>query len=153
MADIEDSDPRKVIASFLSGLPQTIKPDVLGFVILYAIGVDVFPDKKDFEAVVQNYLAASGIKAIRAVICSAAVIDHHLEGATSKLDVAEEATKILIGRQPGNLTLQQARLSFPLRKRHWEQALAEWKLLRATKLSPQMLRDFESIQLSPLPPR
>jgi hypothetical protein len=153
MADIEDSDPRKVIASFLSGLPTTIRTEALLFVILYAVGIDPPDDKNQFEDVMLNYLSTSGIEAIGAVICAAAVIDHSLEGFVSKLDGAEAAFKKMRDQFPQNRALQQAHLSLPLRRRHWEQALAEWKLLRATKLSPQMLRDFESIQLSLLPPR
>jgi hypothetical protein len=150
MADAEEGDPRKIIVSFLSGLPQTIKTEVLMFVILYAVGVDMPADKNDFETVVQNYLTTSGIAAIRAVICSAAVIDHVLGGIVSNLDRSEATFKTMLNRYPKNLPLQQAALSFPLRKRHWEQTLAEWKLLRSTKLAPRKLQDFEDSQLNPL---
>ena len=153
MADTEDSDPRKVIASFLSGLPTTIRTEALLFVILYAVGIDPPDDKNQFEDIVLNYLMTDGIEAIGAVICVAAVIDFSLERFVSNLDGAEAAFKKMIDQFPQNRALEQAHLSFPLRQRHWEQALADWRNLRATKLTPQKLRDFEDSQLNPLPRR
>jgi hypothetical protein len=151
MADTEDSDPRKVIASFLSGLPTTIRTEALLFVILYAAGIDPPDDKNRFEDIAQNYLTTSGIEAISAVICAAAVIDFSLERFVSKLDVAEAAFRKMRDQFPENRALEQAHLSFPLRQRHLEKALADWRNLRATKLTPQKLRDFEDSQLNPLP--
>src|ERR1700722_19144375 len=69
MADTEESDPRKLIASFLRDLPITIQTEMLLFVILYAVRIDPPNDKNDFENVVLNYLMTTGIDSISAVIC------------------------------------------------------------------------------------
>jgi hypothetical protein len=150
MSDTEETDPRKIIAAFLSGLPVTIRTEALLFVILYAAGIDPPNDKNQFEGTVLNYLTTSGIEAISAVICAAAVIDFSLERFVSKAGFADAAFKKMRDQFPQNPALQQAHLSLPLRQRHWEQALAEWKTLRTTKLTPQKLRDFEDSQLNPL---
>ena len=150
MADTEESDPRKLIASFLRDLPITIQTEMLLFVILYAVRIDPPNDKNDFENVVLNYLMTTGIDSISAVICAVAVIHHSLEGIVLKLDGAESAFRKMRDQYPHNRALQQAQLSLPMRQRHWEQALADWRNLRVTKLTPQKLRGFEDSQLTPL---
>jgi hypothetical protein len=144
---MEPSDPREVIVSFLSGLPQTIRTEALLFVIMYAIRIKP-PDKvEEFERVVRDFLMTDGIPAVGAVICAAAVIDQSFESLISNLDRAETGLKILVKRHPDSPGFQQSHLSFPMRRRHWEQALDSWKGLRATKLTPRNLRDFEDKQL------
>ena len=141
-----DSDPRQTLISFLHSLPQTIRTEALLFIILYAMQIDPPDDTGALEGTVINYLMKpSAIGSIGAVICAIAVIDHSLEGLVGDLSRAESALKALPNRSP---RLQQALLSFPLRKRHWEQALAEWEALRATKLTPRNLREFEDSQLA-----
>jgi len=147
--DTEQNDPRKIIFSFLSELPQTIQTEALLFVIIYAIGVDLPNDTKEFPGVVRDYLIRLGIPAIGAVICTAAVIDHIFEGQIPRLDSAEAALKLLTDRDPKNLAFQQSHLSLPLRRRHWEQAFEKWNALRATKLAPQNLRAFADNHLIP----
>ena len=150
MAGTEEKDPRKIVASFLSGLPHTIKPDVQLRVILYAVRVDPSDDKNEFERVIGDYLMTEGIHAVGAVICAAAVIDHFFEGLLPKLDSSEAVFRKLLDRFGDNLAFQQAQLSLPIRRRHWERALADWQNLRAIELAPRKLQDFEDSQLNPL---
>jgi hypothetical protein len=140
-------DPRNLIFSFLAELPQTIRAEAMLFVIWYASG-NPTSDSQEFEDILRKFLLErTGIPAIRSVVCAAAAIDFSFVGFLSKLDSADNSLRILSERYPDNLAFQQSRLSLPLRKRHWEQAYADWRNLRNSKLSPQKLQDFADSQL------
>lgn len=144
----DDDDPRRVIAAFLSGLPQTIKKEVLLLIITYAIrDRKLRANPKGFEQAVLNFLTCDGIDAIGAIICTLAVLDHSLEGFAKNR--AESALRTMADRHPDNVPLRRAHLSAPLRKRHFEQAFSDWRHLRETKLAPERLQDFERNQLNP----
>jgi len=135
--------------SFLRGLPLTIRTEVFLPVIMYAVRTNPRPVDtiEDFDPIVDRFLSASGSQAIAAVLCTIAVLDFSLEDQQSKLDNAETALSTLTARDPENLAFQQSHLSFPMRRKHWEQASVDWLHLRQTKLSLQTLQDFEHNQL------
>lgn len=65
---MEQNDPRKIIFSFLSELPPTIRTESFLFVIVYAIGKNPPDEIEDFEQVVREYLMTSGMAAVSAAI-------------------------------------------------------------------------------------
>lgn len=140
-------DPRNLIFSYLNDLPRTVRPEAMLFVICYATGGQTRNPEK-FEADLRDFLLGrSGIAAIRSVICATAAIDFAFVNLLPKLESADTSLRILIERDPNNLAFQQSRLSLPLRRRHWEQACADWQNLRNSKLSPQKIQDFADNQL------
>jgi hypothetical protein len=104
---------------------------------VYKADGDSLKDASDFSKEVESYLMRSGTAGISAVICAVAVIDHSFESLILKLDQAEASLAMLTNRDPASLGLQQAHLSLPMRRRHWEQACSTWRGLRTTKLTPQ----------------
>jgi hypothetical protein len=143
-------DPRELIFSFLTELPTTIRTEIWMWVVIYAARTGDPSKSDEFESIVRDYLMAPGIEGVGAAICTAAVIDHAIYGMVEKFGRAEAAFKMIADRHPSAAT-QKLLLGLPLRQRHLQQASATWKELRAQKLSPRKLQDFEDSQLKPPP--
>lgn len=143
----EPDHPRELVLAYLLKLPTTIRTEMLLFVIVYAIGRPLPEQTDEFQAVVREYLSASGMRGIGALLCATAIIDHSLGKLARDLDRAEAALQFIEREHPD--FPKEPGISFPLRRRHWEQARADWLKLRRTRLTAERLQDFDDSQLLP----
>ena len=138
------NDPRDVVVGFVSNLPRTIRDEMLMFLMLYGEMPEgaVRPD-----VALREHLMAGGLSAVGRTIGAMAVIDFSLDVSLARTVESEPVLKTLSEEWPDDLAFRESYLSLPLRSRHWEQARSAWRHLRATKLTPRTLRDFEETQL------
>jgi hypothetical protein len=143
----EPDDLQAVVIEFLVSLPTTIRTEMLFFVINYVMDRKL-PEKTDeFETLVRDYLTAPGFRGFGALLSAIAVIDYEMGSLARKLPRAEAALKA-VEREHPNFP-KESGLSFPLRRRHWEQARADWLKLRGTRLTAERLQDFHEILTLP----
>jgi hypothetical protein len=149
-AYMANEDLPSLIFNFLTSRPATIKADILLWIAVYAAQVELSPKPTAFELekLAEDYLLRPDkIGRIGSVICSTAVLDYVLENYVAE-ENQTKSTIESISALDETLALQlEARA--PLRARHFRQALAEWRDLRATVLIPQTIRDFEKRSLHP----
>jgi len=140
----EPDDLRAVVVEFLLSLPTTIRTEMLLFVTMYTMDFDLpaAPEENDkFETLVRDYLMVPGIRGFGALLCVIAIIDYSLGALARKLPRAEADLKAVERKHPD--FPKESGLSFPLRRRHWEQARADWLKLRSTRLTAERLQDFD----------
>ncbi|SRR6266446_7396973 len=145
-----NEDLPSLIFNFLASRPATIKADILLWIALYAAQAKLSakPTASELEKVAEDYLLRSDeIGRIGSVICSTAVLDYVLENYVAEENQTKSAIQSISALNE-KLALQLAARA-PLRARHFQQALAEWRDLRATVLTPQTIRDFEKRSLHP----
>jgi hypothetical protein len=143
----EPDDLQAVVIEFLLGLPTTIRTEMLFFVIIYVMDCKL-PEKTDeFETLVRGYLTAPGFPGFGALLSAIAVIDYEMGSLARKLPLAEAALKAVERKHPD--FPKESGLSFPLRRRHWEQARVDWLKLRGTRLTAERLQDFHEILTLP----
>lgn len=144
-------DPADVISEFLCGLPDTIRNEVLLFVLLYAI--DLSPDKTtDFREEIKKHLSEKkGLKRLGSVIRLIGATDFVLERAAVVSQINDRRLSQLARSLEDNRkiseVLQRMTLGQRLTRRHTEAAHRRWRELRASALSAQSLMDFENIVL------
>jgi hypothetical protein len=135
-------DPRRLIFHFLDGLPETIKLDVLAFVVI--LSTRAFPSDTSnqgmADAVTALLFDTRDIFATGAVVCVAAALDYTLEHAVAEAPETIGFIKAAAQQIP---SLEGSVLRHPMRSRHYERALSDWRALRTTRLTAVQLRDFE----------
>jgi hypothetical protein len=145
-----DEDLPSLIFKFLASRPATIKADILLWIAVYAAQVQLSskPTALELEKMAENYLLRPDeIGRIGSVICSTAVLDYVLENYVAEENETKSAIKAISAL--GGTTALRLEAGAALRARHFRQALAEWRALRATVLTPQTIRDFGKRSLRP----
>jgi hypothetical protein len=154
----KEPDLAEIIVHFLSKLPDTIRSDILVFVLFYAFDFDPIKgmpgvesprilDTKMVAELRRRLLDSKGLERIGAVIRSASSTDHVL----ARFVATEHANESRLPRLVQNertapnikLFLQKMMLGREFRLRHAEAALQSWRALRDNELSPSSLIGFE----------
>jgi hypothetical protein len=149
--DADDApDIPDILFHFLSRLPQTIRADVLSFVVLYAMDDPGDVDAHSLDRLGGCLAEPPGPKLFSAVLRIVATVDHVLTripgGAQDEVmlrQYADRATPQLAA------LIEKIVLGLPIRRRHCKTALSDWVRLRATAITAQTLRDFEDRCLAP----
>ena len=158
MSERAHEDISASIISFLESLPTTIRVDVLVFVLVYGLG-DGFGhefikrDTDTFLPSIVDRITSESDPALKMGLAlrTIAALDFVLYRAVRKVRSAKSALERMGGILPED-TRQFLLAGVPLRTKHEEQALANWKTLRATVITPDTLVDYEDILLRGLPP-
>ncbi|WP_294540013.1 hypothetical protein [uncultured Rhodoblastus sp.] len=140
-------DPAEQTAQFLSGLPDTIRSNILAFVLIYVFD---YPLKRDDDLraiVIEKFQTPDGMRRIAIVLRATGVIDFVLE-RTIFMQRANEARLPIIAQKLENDAkaaeiIETMMMSRELQLRHAETALQTWTSLRSNELSPGNLMAFE----------
>ena len=143
----EPDDLRAVVLEYILGLPTTIRTEMLFFVIIYAMDRQLPKENDEFGTIVRDYLMAPGMRGLGALLCAIAVIDYSLGKLARDLPRAEASLKAVEREHPD--FPKESGLSLPLRRKHWEQARADWLKLRRTRLAAERLEDFGDSLIMP----
>ncbi|HTQ12421.1 MAG TPA: hypothetical protein VMH86_00995 [Rhizomicrobium sp.] len=141
------ADPRDMLMSFIESLPRTIRGEMLMFLQLYAGGGRVSLDDGRSPSHLREHLMAGGTAAVGRLLAALAAIDFSLETMVARAREAEPVLRRLAEDCSGSAAFRESYLSLPLRRRHGEQALSDWRRLRETALTTSALRAFEEEQL------
>lgn len=136
---------------FLSELPQTVQPSIAIFVALYATG-NITENPKDCTKQMAQFLSdLPGISLFSSVLRTIAAIDYVLAARVASARKNEENMQKIAATKPEPFaSLAEAIVPhMPLQRKHLERALTEWDDLKATRLSPEQLQDFEDMCLCP----
>jgi len=146
MSDHIEPDFADTIYEFACKLPQTIRPDILVFVVVYATGK--FNEGDDMLLRLKTFLSPrmSGPSRFGATLCAIAALDYVLQRAASTARDCHPMLHTLAEQFP---ELGAVVLGHPLRARHFSQALDDWKEIRRDLITPQTLEDFEDKCLRP----
>jgi hypothetical protein len=146
MSDHIDLDFAGKIYEFACNLPQTIRPDILAFVVVYATGK--FNEGDDALLRLKSFLPPrmSGLSRFGATLCTIAAFDYVLQRAASTARQCRPMLHAIAEQIP---ELDAVVLGHPLRERHFSQALDDWKKIRRDLITPQTLEDFEDRCLRP----
>ena len=148
-----DEDLDEVVFTFLSGLPDTIRDDVLMFVLLYAFD-SISDGKVDNISELTKHLATPDtMRRFGATVRTVMVTDFVLRRISRTIsdpkarekfadDITKDAPELLH-------IFQKVSLRQPMRDRHFVDSLVSWNTLRASQLSHQSLMDFENRCLCP----
>ena len=133
----------EIIIGFLEALPATIKTEVFLFVLLY--GFDIDPPLTDSQAflplILDNIRKTGGLKRMSATIRTVAALDYILWRSSDNIRNAESTIKDASQLNPE--LRAQLLTGYPMRRKHYDIALADWTKLRATQITPQSLSDYE----------
>lgn len=143
-----EPDLAEIIFCFLSKLPETIRREVIVFVLIYAFDFVLTSKDSDLtEELRRKLLEPDGLGRIGSVIRCASSTDHVLASFVATGHANEWRLPRLVQdeRLSPNLRLglQKTLLGRELRLRHTEAALQSWKALRDNELSPSSLMRFE----------
>jgi hypothetical protein len=146
MSDHIEPDFADAIYEFACKLPQTIRPDILAFVVVYATGK--FNEGDDVLLRLKTFLSPrmSGLSRFGATLCTIAALDYVLQRAASTTRQCRPMLHALAEQIP---ELDAVVLGHPFRERHFSQALDDWKKIRRDLITPQTLEDFEDRCLRP----
>ena len=149
------SDLEYAIFGFVSGLPQTIRNDILLFVVMYsgcapAAQIERDPDQ-DFVELMRQFLLRqpSDIDTIGAVLRTIAALDFVIPRAVETSRRTEAIAAKLADKFPEKI--ERIRMGLPLRQRHYDQVMADWRDLRANSITARTLLDFEDSRLGKIP--
>ena len=138
---ISEDSPAHLIFKFLIELPDTIREEIISFVLFYnrIISISGIPDTSQFNAQLKSFLLADDpMHRTGAVVCAAAVVDFMLENWAK--DAAETIRVLQIAAaQNDSSGLTHAALQAPLRARRVQKVFEVWKDLRAGPLAPAAL--------------
>jgi hypothetical protein len=135
------------IIDFLCGLPNTIRNDVIIFVLIYAF--DYEPQALgDLSSILKERINSYyGMRRFGALLRVIAATDHVLLRFVATENLNRSRLPIVAQMLADNPKLSQyletRKLALPLELRHAEAALQSWKLLRDNELSPQNLMVIE----------
>lgn len=141
-------DLAQEIVTFLESLPATISTEVLLFVMLYALDDDSSArDPSTFLPKLREALVRTGgLKRMSATIRTVAAIDYVLARSAEKIRTAEVIMKSASLRQE----LRDRLLAgYPLRQKHYDKVLDDWRKIRTTRITHQDLSDYEDRLLMP----
>ena len=147
-------DAADITTDFLTQLPDTIRMDVLIFVLLYSFTHKYKPGD-DLNDVAANKISrATGLGRLIATVRSVGVIDFVLRRLVATTHRGKTQLPLAAKRAedfPAEFStgLQKMALANDLRLRHAEAALRRWEALRADELSPGRLCQFEDGILNP----
>ena len=128
---------------------MTVRSDVLVFVLVYATGETYDSDPTTFLPALRKLLAdPAGLIKFGATLRVISAVDHVLPRAVTKIRESPRMIREFQKAFPGQPDLESIKLSQPLRRKHFEHALAAWKQLRETALAHRSLVDFEDRCLS-----
>jgi hypothetical protein len=140
-------DVAETIFHFLEGLPTTIRPDILLFVMMY--GLDICETNADvfLPNIREALLGTRGMKRMSATIRVVGATDHVLYRAT--VNIRRAKTTMEAAFSPGDSQRERFSAGQPLRKRHYDKAFADWTKLRTTLINREGLADYEDYLLRP----
>ena len=140
MSDHIEPDFADKIYEFACNLPQTIRPDILAFVVVYATGK--FNEGGDALLRLKTFLSPrmSGLSRFGATLCTIAALDYVLQRAVS---TARQCRPMLYALAEQIPELDAVVLGHPLRERHFLQALDDWEKMRRDIITYHTLEDFE----------
>jgi hypothetical protein len=140
----------ELIFDFLADLPKTIQADTLFWIPLYGSKTNMkdASTREDILKLTKDYLTEqrSEIETFAASLISIAILDHRLEANVadaSKNEVMIRAAADALPKAQGVLA------GLPLRRRHFEKALTDWRTIRSTSITAKDIRDFETLCLRP----
>ncbi len=145
--DGAEMDQAEQIAQFLSGLPDTIRDNILVFVLVYVF--DYAPNRGDDLKVitVDKIQGPAGLRRVAVVLRAIGVIDHLLERNAGTLRANEMRLPIVAQKLQDDPKLAQIietqMMAREMQIRHVETALQTWTALRSNELSPGSLMAFE----------
>jgi hypothetical protein len=145
-------NPAEAAVDFLCGLPDTIRNDILVFVLLFA--ADLQPGKEiDFRDEIKTRLGeTAGLRHFALVLRLVGATDYVLQRqlTVTRINVARlpQIAQTFLGDERLSKHFEQMKLGEPLKRRHVEAAYHSWQALRASSLSNQNLMDFEHSLLS-----
>jgi hypothetical protein len=140
MSDFVEHDFAAVTYEFASRLPQTIRSDILIFVVIYATGE--FYKGDDLLLRLKNFLLSHpfGLSRFGATLRAISAFDFVIQRAANRAKQAQPMLQSLPEQFP---SLSSVALQHPLRKSHFLQALEDWEKIRRDLITPHTLRDFE----------
>jgi hypothetical protein len=137
------------IVGFLDSLPATISPEILMFVMLYALDDDTaIDDAATFLPEIKQKLSGtSGMKRMSIIIRIIGALDYVLQRAVDKLVDIPNVVAVLSEKRPDLADRISARQ--PLTLKHQQAALSSWKKLRTNLLTYANLSRYEDDLLMP----
>jgi hypothetical protein len=147
MTKSDPPDLAEEIIRFIESMPTTIRADILVFVLMYAADEASMESETFLPKIRETLTKAGGMKRMGATLRTIAALDYLLPRAAKNIRRA----KFLIENSPQLKQELVDRFSAgqPLRQRHYDVALANWKRLRTTLITHQSLSEYEDILLTP----
>jgi len=152
MMDCAQRDISEIVIRFLETLPSTIRNEIFLSVLGYALDMDEVEAESELghegllPAIIESIRSVRGARPINAIIRIVAATDYSLERIAHKIRQSEILIRNAPSTHPGLLRPElcdRLLTTFPMRRKHADAALSEWKKLRSTSITQQTLSNYE----------
>lgn len=147
MTNAVEDDPAVVVFDFLSLLPDTIRSDIILFVLIWAFDWRRIGIANPVEVLRERLNPSSQITRFSSALRCIGVIDFVLfrfvAANFEAIDALETAQNDERSDAIVRAEIEKILLGSSLQKKHFEIALGSWNALRAHKISPLRLIGFE----------
>jgi hypothetical protein len=135
-------DIAEAIVKFVESLPSTISSNILVFVMVYALDLDTMEVDTFLPTIRDQLTKTGGMKRMSVTLRMVAALDFLL---CKRGRFSSQGLPNLDKLRPELRARIEA--SQPLMRKHFEKALADWRKLRATRITHETLSDYEDILL------